>query len=234
MTKGHYHAVPGTAEVYLCLRGEGYMLMKLVDGTSAFERFLPGRMVYVPPFWAHRTVNTGEEPLISFCVYPGEAGHNYGDIEKEGFPLRVFKRAGIDYHLVTGVLDSNDAWEEITAWVDAARVMAQLRHSSIGLMGHYYGGMLDIYSDLTQQCAHFGGHIEILEVDELAALRREVTATDIAERVRVFHEAFDVQADCPAAELERAARTSVARPAGSPLVRITSVRGATYSWASDS
>ncbi len=94
MTKGHYHAVPGTAEIYLCLSGQGYMLMKLADGSSAYERFLPGRMVYVPPFWAHRTVNTGDEPLISFCVYPGDAGHNYGDIEKEGFPLRVFKRAG--------------------------------------------------------------------------------------------------------------------------------------------
>jgi glucose-6-phosphate isomerase, archaeal len=94
MTKGHYHAVPGTAETYLCLRGEGYMLMKLTTGESAVERFFPGRMVYVPPFWAHRTVNTGDDPLISFCVYPGEAGHNYGDIEKEGFPVRVFKRAG--------------------------------------------------------------------------------------------------------------------------------------------
>ena len=64
------------------------------DGSAARERFLPGRMVYVPPFWGHRTVNTGDEPLISFCVCPGEAGHNYGDIEKEGFPERVFKRAG--------------------------------------------------------------------------------------------------------------------------------------------
>ena len=94
MTKGHYHKVAGTAEIYLCLRGEGWMLMKLSDGTAARERFLPGRMVYVPPLWAHRTVNTGDEPLISFCVYPGESGHNYGDIEKEGFPERVFKRAG--------------------------------------------------------------------------------------------------------------------------------------------
>jgi len=94
MTKGHYHAVPGTAEIYLCLRGEGYMLMKLPAGESAYEKFLPGRMCYVPPFWGHRTVNTGDEPLISFCVYPGEAGHNYGDIEKERFPLRVFKRGG--------------------------------------------------------------------------------------------------------------------------------------------
>ena len=94
MTKGHYHTVAGDAEIYLCLRGQGYMLMKLPSGESAYERFLPGRMVYVPPFWGHRTVNAGGEPLISFCVYPGDAGHNYGDIEKEGFPLRVFLREG--------------------------------------------------------------------------------------------------------------------------------------------
>ncbi len=94
MTKGHYHAVPGTAEVYLCLRGEGYMLMKLPGGESAYEKLAPGSVLYVPPFWGHRTVCTGEEPVITFYVYPAEAGHNYGDIEKEGFPVRVFKRAG--------------------------------------------------------------------------------------------------------------------------------------------
>ena len=94
MTKGHYHQVPDTAEIYLCLRGEGYMLMKTVEGDCKWERFEPGRMVYVPPYWAHRTVNTGEAPLVSFCVYPGEAGHNYGDIEKQGFPVRVMLRGG--------------------------------------------------------------------------------------------------------------------------------------------
>ena len=46
-----------------------------------------------------------------------------------------------------------------------------MEHNRLGVMGHYYCGMLDIYSDLTQQCAHFGGHIEIVEVDELAHLR---------------------------------------------------------------
>ncbi len=94
MTKGHYHAIPGTAEVYLCLRGEGYMLMKLPGGESAYEKLTPGSLLYVPPFWGHRTVCTGDEPLITFYVYPADAGHNYGDIEKEGFPVRVFKRAG--------------------------------------------------------------------------------------------------------------------------------------------
>ena len=48
MTKGHYHAAPGTAEIYLCLRGEGYMLMKLASGESAYERFLPGAHVLCP------------------------------------------------------------------------------------------------------------------------------------------------------------------------------------------
>ena len=94
MTKGHYHTVAETAEIYLCLRGEGLMLMKTTDGRCEAEPMKRGAMVYVPPYWAHRSVNTGEEPLISFCVYPAEAGHNYGDIEQEGFPKRVFRRDG--------------------------------------------------------------------------------------------------------------------------------------------
>ena len=94
MTKGHYHSVIGTAEIYLCLRGEGFMLMKTTEGACVAEPMSRGRMVYVPPYWAHRSVNTGNEPLISFCVYPAEAGHNYGDIELEGFPKRVKLRNG--------------------------------------------------------------------------------------------------------------------------------------------
>ena len=94
MTKGHYHTVAETAEVYLCLRGEGYMLMKTAAGQCAAERMTRGRMVYTPPYWAHRSVNTGPEPLVSFCVYAGDAGHNYGDIEEEGFPKRIFERDG--------------------------------------------------------------------------------------------------------------------------------------------
>jgi L-arabinose isomerase len=70
--------------------------------------------------------------------------------------------------------------------------------------------MLDIYSDLTQHCATFGGHMEIIEVDELAGLRREVSAKQIKSRVAEFRKVFDVRSDCAPSELERAARTSVA------------------------
>lgn len=122
----------------------------------------------------------------------------------------VFQRAGIDYHLVTGVLDDDEAWREISAWVEAARVKAALRDSSIGLMGHYYGGMLDVYSDYTQLAAVFGAHVEIVEIDELKALRDEVQPGEVQAMLETFRRAFDVSPDCPPDELERAARTSAA------------------------
>jgi glucose-6-phosphate isomerase len=95
MTKGHYHEVLQTGEIYLCLRGEGFMVMKTKDGKFSAEPMKRGGMVYVPPFWAHRSVNTCKEPLVSFCVYNAEAGHNYGDIETEGFVKRVFRVGGV-------------------------------------------------------------------------------------------------------------------------------------------
>ncbi len=123
----------------------------------------------------------------------------------------VFNRARIEFHQITGVLhDDPECWREVDAWIEAARVAHVMFHNRLGLMGHYYCGMLDIASDLTQHCAHFGGHMEIVEVDELAALRRSVTAAQVRGRVARFHRVFDVQPDCPKPELERAARTSVA------------------------
>ena len=123
----------------------------------------------------------------------------------------VFNRSRIDFHQITGMLhDDPECWNEVDAWIDAARVAGVMFHNRLGVMGHYYSGMLDIYSDLTQQCAHFGGHMEIIEVDELSALRREVTDAEITARVADFHTTFEVQADCSQPELERAARTSVA------------------------
>ncbi|HTV41533.1 MAG TPA: hypothetical protein VMF08_13205 [Candidatus Sulfotelmatobacter sp.] len=123
----------------------------------------------------------------------------------------VFNRARIPFHQITGMLQDDPAcWNEVDSWIEAARVAEVMAHNRLGLMGHYYGGMLDIYSDLTQHCAAFGGHMEIIEVDELAALRREVNQKQIKSRVAEFKKVFDVQPDCAPSELERAARTSVA------------------------
>jgi len=123
----------------------------------------------------------------------------------------VFKRAGVRFHQITGVLENDPvSAREIDAWVEAARVAAGMNGNRLGLMGHYYGGMLDIYSDLTLQCSTFGTHVEILEVDELTARRRDVKEADVTARVTEFKRVFDVQSDCGADDLAEAARTSVA------------------------
>jgi L-arabinose isomerase len=123
----------------------------------------------------------------------------------------VFSRCRIPFFQVTGMLDNDPlAWGEISEWIDAARVAHVMEHNRLGVMGNYYGGMLDVYSDFTQQCAYFGGHVQVLEVEELSALRREVGAADANRRVLQFRSSFDVRNECPEDELLRAARTSVA------------------------
>ena len=99
-------------------------------------------------------------------------------------------------------------WKEIEDWIAAARVTHIMYHNNLGVMGNYYGGMLDIYSNFTLHCAVLGGHIEVIEVDELSCIRQQVTAKQIQDKLKVFEEAFDVQPDCSAFELARAARTS--------------------------
>ncbi len=123
----------------------------------------------------------------------------------------VFKRTGIKFQEVTGMLENDlQCWSEIYQWVEAAKVAHTMEYNRMGCMGHYYSGMLDIYTDLTLQYAYFGGHIEHIEVDELAAIRKEVTAIQIAEKLKLIHASFDVQADCTETELARAAQTAVA------------------------
>ena len=122
----------------------------------------------------------------------------------------VFARAQIPFHQVTGVLGEDATWVEIEQWLAAARVRSALSESRLGLMGHYYSGMLDIMTDVTLVSIAFGTHVELLEVDELSALASEAQQPEIARRVEEFHSTFDVQPDCPPEELLRAARTSVA------------------------
>ncbi len=123
----------------------------------------------------------------------------------------VLTRARIPFHQVTGRLeDDPECWSEIGDWIAAARVVHGMEHNRLGVMGHYYNGMLDIYSDLTLQSAVFGTHLEILEVEELSTLRRLVTDEEAEARMAEFRREFDVREDCSERELLRAARTSVA------------------------
>jgi L-arabinose isomerase len=122
----------------------------------------------------------------------------------------VMARARIPFHQVTGALNDEQTWLEIEGWLAAAQVRATLAATRLGLMGHYYSGMLDVMTDLTLVSIVFGTRVEILEVDELSALGAEVNEAVLSRRLKEFFESFDLQPDCRREELQRAARTSAA------------------------
>ncbi|PTS93302.1 arabinose isomerase [Pedobacter sp. HMWF019] len=147
---------------------------------------------------ADRTTMTGEWLAhCSSCAVPEIAN--------------VLKRSKIPFFQVTGMLNDDPyVWKEVEEWIDAARVARVMYHNRLGIMGNYYGGMMDIYTDLTLQCATFGGHMEVIEVDELSGLRALVTSKEIEAKLLEIEHEFDVQSDCTPEELTRAAQTAVA------------------------
>jgi glucose-6-phosphate isomerase len=93
MTKGHYHEKRDRAEIYVGLRGSGLLLMQKDDEVQWYE-MRRGTVIYVPPYWAHRSINTGDEDFVFLAIYPGDAGHDYGTIAERGFAKIAVKRNG--------------------------------------------------------------------------------------------------------------------------------------------
>lgn len=95
MTKGHLHEWRPAAEVYIGLEGEGMMLLE--DEASGESRMVPlvrDGIVYVPGHTAHRTINTGTEPLLYIGIFPARAGHDYASIAEKNFRKMVVERDG--------------------------------------------------------------------------------------------------------------------------------------------
>jgi glucose-6-phosphate isomerase len=108
MTKGHFHEILETAEVYYTLSGEGYMLMETPEGEWKAEALSGGKALYVPPRWAHRTINTGTKPLVTFFTFRADAGHDYGTIEQKGY-----RRIMVEGNDGKSQLIENAKWKEV-------------------------------------------------------------------------------------------------------------------------
>ena len=90
MTKGHQHPDP-QGEIYFGLEGSGGIIM--FDGKqSSWIEITPGKIGYIPPGWAHRSVNTGDDAYKFLAVYPGSAGHDYQWVLDNGMGLRAFRK----------------------------------------------------------------------------------------------------------------------------------------------
>jgi L-arabinose isomerase len=121
----------------------------------------------------------------------------------------TFIRAGIPFRSVSGHLEDERAWAKIERWVRAAGVRAALRRGRHGLMGHLYPGMLDVATDLTLVPVNFGGHVEVLEFDDLRVRVEKVTESEVKERMDLARDVFELADSAGEDDFAWAARVSV-------------------------
>jgi glucose-6-phosphate isomerase, archaeal len=94
MTHGHFHALSSRAEIYFPVSGTGLLLRMERGGRTWAEEMTAGKVLYIDGCHAHRVVNTGDEPMVFWACWPGDAGYDYDSIVQTGFGLRVIEHDG--------------------------------------------------------------------------------------------------------------------------------------------
>lgn len=89
MTRGHFHKRRNMGEVYYTQAGKGLLLLQSRDGRVEILKMLPGTCSFIPPDWAHRSINVGDDPLVFVWVCNTEAGHDYGELLEKGMLKRI-------------------------------------------------------------------------------------------------------------------------------------------------
>ncbi|WP_069630148.1 L-fucose/L-arabinose isomerase family protein [Streptomyces niveus] len=121
----------------------------------------------------------------------------------------AFERVGVPFRSVSGHLEDERAWERIGRWIRAAGVRGALRKGRHGLMGHLYPGMYDVSTDLTMVPANLGGHVEVLEFDDLRVRAPGAGETAVAAKLAETRAAFEIAESVVEEDLVWAARVAV-------------------------
>jgi len=119
-----------------------------------------------------------------------------------------FLRAGVAFRSVSGYVEDERAWARIGRWIKAAGVRGSLRTGRHGLMGHLYPGMLDVSTDLTLVTTNFGGHVEVVEFDDLRVRVAAVTDAQVDERMALARDVFDLDPSVQDEDFRWAAKVS--------------------------
>ncbi|WP_030904650.1 L-fucose/L-arabinose isomerase family protein [Streptomyces sp. NRRL F-5126] len=121
----------------------------------------------------------------------------------------AFERVGVEFRSVSGHLEDERAWERIGRWIRAAGVRSVLGNGRHGLMGHLYPGMYDVSTDLTMVTGNLGGHMEVLEFDDLRVRVEKVSDDEVEAKLAETRDVFDLDGSVVEEDLRWAARVSV-------------------------
>jgi glucose-6-phosphate isomerase len=94
MTHGHFHQKRNRTEYYGTVEGHGALILMDENRDTRMEPMSAGSLHFIPPNTAHRVANTGMVPLRFVACWPGDAGHDYESIRKNGFGARLLNIDG--------------------------------------------------------------------------------------------------------------------------------------------
>ncbi|GAA3841729.1 L-fucose/L-arabinose isomerase family protein [Brevibacterium ammoniilyticum] len=151
--------------------GQMMSLLRDVDTPIVLVNLQPG------PAMDHARFGTGE-----WLAYAGSAG-----LPEMGVAL---ERIGKPVFAVAGHLDDERAWGRIATYVRVARVLRALRQARHGMMGHLYPGMYDIATNITNVIGQLGGHVEVMEFDDLRILFEQVAEQEIELALSAIRQCF--------------------------------------------
>ena len=146
---------------------------------------------YCPDFFVHQTLLhlPTDLPLVLFASQAHDRldfDAGYDQSLRNSGPMGLVQLAGgfrkmgkyPRYEVVVGAVDDEDAYREIDAIVQVHTTLRNLKHMTIGTIGHVFRGMYDFNFDKTDITGKLGPHVMDIKMDHLVAILDETREDD--------------------------------------------------------
>ncbi|MBA7571379.1 hypothetical protein ES708_13141 [subsurface metagenome] len=141
---------------------------------------------YCPDYFVHQALIhlPGDTPLICYASQAHSVldyNSGYDQSLRNSGPMGLvqltggFRKMGKfeKYEVVAGAIDDDDVYTKIDSLIQVFTTIKNLRHMTIGLIGHVFRGMYDFNFDKTSVTGKFGSHIMDINVDHLMNIYNE-------------------------------------------------------------
>ena len=195
-----------------CFRDQHVDLVVVTEGTYCPDYFVHQVLLHLP----------ADLPL---CIYASQAhdrldfGAGYDQSLRNSGPMGLvqltggFRKMGVNprYEVVVGAIDDEGAYAEIDRIIQVHTTIRNLRHMTIGTIGHVFRGMYDFNFDKTAVTGKFGPHVMDIQIDHLMGILAEVPESDrrvqaLRDKVRTAYNVTGLEDG----DIARSARLGVA------------------------